>query len=302
MVNRAAVTSSAPKASQDLLGRTYLDFVHPETGRSRPPRVTRIFEIAADPDSATKHGRGPAYRPREHRMVTLRGDAIEVESTGVAFPYKGEFYIQGIFRDITARRQAEDKLRETEKKYRELAESLPQVIFEIDSKGNLLYLNQKGSDLFGYTPADLADGFNVLDAFVPEDREAIARNIALNLQGHRHLKNEYTAIRKDGTTVPVEISASRVMHEEAPIGIRGVLLDLTPARRAQEERERLESQLQQAQKMEAIGALAGGIAHDFNNILSAIIGYTELAMFNEGAEHCRAELKQALLAANRAAT
>ena len=52
--------------------------------------------------------------------------------------------------------------------------------------------------------------------------------------------------------------------------------------------------------MEAIGSLAGGIAHDFNNILSAIIGYTELAMLNEGAEHCTAELKEALIAANRA--
>jgi PAS domain S-box-containing protein len=299
MVNRAALDLLGAKSEQDLLGRTYLEFVHPGDRPLSASRVKRIFEIAADPGSVTKQD-ADTIRPREHRMVTLRGDAIEVESTGVAFHYKGEFYIQGIFRDITARRQAEDKLRETEKKYRELAESLPQVIFEIDSKGNLLYLNQKGSDLFGYTPADLADGFNVLDAFVLEDREAIARNIALNLQGHRHLKNEYTAIRKDGTTVPVEISASRVMHEEAPIGIRGVLLDLTPARRAHEERERLESQLQQAQKMEAIGALAGGIAHDFNNILSAIIGYTELAMFNEGAEHCRAELKQALLAANRA--
>ena len=233
-------------------------------------------------------------------MVTLRGDTIDVESTGVAFHYKGDFHIQGIFRDITDRRRAEDKLRETEKKYRELAESLPQVIFEIDATGNLVYLNQKGYDLFGYTPADLAGGFNVLDGFVPEDRERAARNIAFSLQGQRQGKNEYAIIRKDGTTIPVEIHAERVLHENTATGIRGVLLDLTPNRRAQEERERLEAQLQQAQKMEAIGALAGGIAHDFNNILSAIIGYTELAMLNEGAEHCQAELKQALLAANRA--
>jgi len=64
--------------------------------------------------------------------------------------------------------------------------------------------------------------------------------------------------------------------------------------------KKLESHLQQAQKMEAIGALAGGIAHDFNNILSAIIGYTELAMLNEGASNSENELNQALIAANRA--
>jgi PAS domain S-box-containing protein len=299
MANRAAVNLLAAEREEDLLGKTYLEFVHPEDRPLSAARIKRIFEIAADPDSVTKLD-AATIRPREHRMVTLRGDTIDVESTGVAFHYKGDFHIQGIFRDITDRRRAEDKLRETEKKYRELAESLPQVIFEIDAKGNLVYLNQKGYDLFGYTSADLAGGFNVLDGFVPEDRERAARNIALSLQGHRQGKNEYTVIRKDGATIPVEIHAERVLHENTATGIRGVLLDLTPNRRAQEERERLEAQLQQAQKMEAIGALAGGIAHDFNNILSAIIGYTELAMLNEGAEHCQAELKQALLAANRA--
>jgi PAS domain S-box-containing protein len=299
MANRAAVNLLAAEREEDLLGRTYLEFVHPEDRPLSAARIKRIFEIAADPDSVTKQD-AATIRPREHRMVTLRGDTIDVESTGVAFHYKGDFHIQGIFRDITDRRRAEDKLRETEKKYRELAESLPQVIFEIDAQGNLVYLNQKGYDLFGYTPADLAGGFNVIDGFVPEDRESAARNIAFSLQGHRQGKNEYTVMRKDGTTIPVEIHAERVLHENTAIGIRGVLLDLTPNRRAQEERERLEAQLQQAQKMEAIGALAGGIAHDFNNILSAIIGYTELAMLNEGAEHCQAELKQALLASNRA--
>ena len=299
MANRAAMNLLAAEREEDLLGRTYLEFVHPEDRPLSAARIKRIFEIAADPDSVTKLD-AATIRPREHRMVTLRGDTIDAESTGVAFHYKGGFHIQGIFRDITDRRRAEDKLRETEKKYRELAESLPQVIFEIDATGNLVYLNQKGYDLFGYTPADLEGGFNVLDGFVPEDRERAARNIALSLQGQRQGKNEYTVIRKDGTTIPVEIHAERVLHENTATGIRGVLLDLTPNRRAQEERERLEAQLQQAQKMEAIGALAGGIAHDFNNILSAIIGYTELAMLNEGAEHCQAELKQALLAANRA--
>jgi PAS domain S-box-containing protein len=299
MVNKAAVSLLAAASEADLLGKTYLELVHPEDRPLSASRVKRIFEIAADPGSVTQQDTA-TIRPREHRMVTLRGDAIEVESTGVAFHHKGEFFIQGIFRDITDRRRAEEKLRETEKKYRELAESLPQVIFEIDAKGNLLYLNQKGYDLFGYTADDFASGFNVLDAFVSADRERIARDIMLNLQGHRQGKREYTAVKKDGTTIPVGVHADRVLHEQAPAGIRGILIDLTPTRRAQEEREKLEAQLQQAQKMEAIGALAGGIAHDFNNILSAIIGYTELAMLNEGAEHCSAELKQALLAANRA--
>ena len=232
--------------------------------------------------------------------MALDGQVLHVESTGVPIQYKGETQLFGVFRDITERKQVDEKLRETERKYRELAESLPQVIFEVDSKGNLVYLNQTGYALFGYTPEDLAKGFNVLEAFIPEDRERIASDIMLNVQGRKLGRQEYTALKKDGSKFPVGVHANRVMRDHTATGVRGILIDFTPVKLAEEEKKKLEIQLQQAQKMEAIGALAGGIAHDFNNILSAIIGYTELAMLNEGAEHCTTELNEALKAANRA--
>jgi PAS domain S-box-containing protein len=211
-----------------------------------------------------------------------------------------ENVILSITRDITERKRLDEKLIEAERKYRELAESLPQVIFETDAHGNLVYLNSTGYTLFGYTPEDFANGFNVLDAFIPADRERVARDIRINVQGQRLGRQEYTAVKKDGTSFPVGVHAIRVVREQTTTGLRGILIDLTQTKQRENEKRKLEIQLQQAQKMEAIGALAGGIAHDFNNILSAIIGYTELAMLNEGAKHCEAELKQALLAANRA--
>jgi PAS domain S-box-containing protein len=299
MVNKAAVALLAAETAEDLIGRTYLELVHPEDRLLSTRRIDKIFQIAAEMRTP-----GPleaeAIRPREHRMVTLRGDTIDVESTGVAFPYRGALFIQGIFRDITERKQAEERLRETERKYRELAESLPQVIFEIDSKGRLIYLNHTGFELFGYAAADLEKGFNALEAFAPEERERVARDIMTSVGGRRLGRQEYTAVKKDGTPFPVAVHANRVMQDQTVHGIRGILIDLAPIRRVEEEKKRLEIQLQQAQKMEAIGSLAGGIAHDFNNILSAIIGYTELAALNEGAEHYAAELKEVLSAANRA--
>jgi PAS domain S-box-containing protein len=289
----------AVEKPDDLIGRGYLELVHPEDRQLSAQRIEKIFQMAADPHRFNQSDMD-AIRPREHRMTTLTGGVVDVESTGVAFPYKGEIFIQGIFRDITERKQAEEKLRETERKYRELAESLPQVIFEIDSTGKLIYLNHTGLELFGYSPENLANGFNVLEAFVPEDHERIVRDILTSVQGQRLGRQEYTAVKKSGARFPVAVHANRVLADQTATGLRGILIDLTPTRIAEEEKKKLEIQLQQAQKMEAIGALAGGIAHDFNNILSAIIGYTELAMLNEGAEQCAGELKEALAAANRA--
>jgi len=286
--NPAALKLFRVNQPQDVVGKRYLDWVHPE---DRPESVARVRK--------SMNGNWIAP-PREHRLMTLDGQVIHVESTGVPIQYRGQIQHFGMFRDITARKQVEEKLRETEKKYRELAESLPQVIFEVDSRGDLIYLNQTGYELFGYSPEDFATGFNVLEAFIPEDRERLARDILLNIQGQKLGRQEYTAATKDGRQFPVGVHANRVMSGQTATGIRGILIDLTAAKRADEEKRKLQIQLQQAQKMEAIGALAGGIAHDFNNILSAIIGYTELAMLNEGAACCANELREALIAANRA--
>jgi len=235
------------------------------------------------------------------KVITKSGKRIWAEVRGLQQIVEGEkAAVVGTFQDITERVLAEEHIKETEKKYRELAESLPQIIFEVDLNGTLKYVNHTGLQLFGYTQEEVANGFNVMDVFIPEDRERLAANIMGNIQGQLLGRQDYTAVRKDGTTFPVGAHASPVMSGQKATGLRGILIDLTATQQAKEEKKKLEIQLQQAQKMEAIGALAGGIAHDFNNILSAIIGYTELAMLNEGAEHCTSELNESLKAANRA--
>jgi PAS domain S-box-containing protein len=235
------------------------------------------------------------------KVITTTGKRLWAEVRGLQQVVEGEkTSVVGTFQDITERKQVEEHLRETEKKYRELAESLPQVIFEVDLDGTLKYVNQTVYQLFGYTPEEIARGFNVLEAFIPEDRERVALDIMLNIQGQGLGRREYTAVRKDGTRFPAGVHANRILRGQTATGVRGILIDLTKTKRAEEEKKKLEIQLQQAQKMEAIGALAGGIAHDFNNILSAIIGYTELARLNGGVSTIENELNQVLIAANRA--
>jgi PAS domain S-box-containing protein len=169
------------------------------------------------------------------------------------------------------RRQTEKTLRESEKRFRELSDSLPQVVFETDEKGNLTFANKNAFDVFGYTRDDFDKGINVLQTLVPMDHNRALENIQSVMSGKILGTLEYTALKKDGSTFPVAIHSNPIFRDNKTVGLRGILIDLT-------EKKKLEAQLQQAHKMESIGTLAGGIAHDFNNIIGIIVGNTELAI------------------------
>lgn len=273
---------------EEMIGQSADSFIFDEDFQDHNEKMKR-----------RQRGESAAY---ERRLLCKDGKGVwTIVSASPIMNPEGQFVgAFGMFTDITERKQVEKNLKETEKKYRELAESLPQVIFEVDSNGNLIYLNLTGHELFGYTPEDFAKGFNVLEAFIPEDRERIALDIMLNIQGQRLGRQDYTALRKDGTRFPAGVHADRVMSGQTATGIRGILIDLTETQKAEEEKKKLETQLRQAQKMEAIGSLAGGIAHDFNNILSVIIGNTELLEMSDVSSDAKDGLHQIFTASQRA--
>lgn len=179
--------------------------------------------------------------------------------------------------DITPLKAAETALRESEKKYKDLVNSLPQVVFEADGNGMITFANRNAVDLFGYTKDDLDQGLSLFQMLIPDHRDRAKIDIQKVMQNQKLDNVEYTAQKKDGRTFPVLVNVNAILQGNHPVGLRGILFDISDRKQAEKEKKSLEVQLRQAQKMEAIGTLAGGIAHDFNNILSIILGNTELA-------------------------
>ncbi len=139
------------------------------------------------------------------------------------------------FQDISKRKRAEEKLRQSEDQFREFAKILPGLVYEIDDKGKLNFLNNLAFELTGYTEEDIQKGMSGLDILVPEDRDRARENIKKILNGADILKNEYTVLRKDGKTFPVIEQAVPVKKHGRVIGQRGVVLDERERKRMQEE-------------------------------------------------------------------
>ena len=191
-----------------------------------------------------------------------------------------EVWVGGAAVDVTARREAEELLAASEERFRTLVESSPVAILKVGSSGRIDFANRKSLDLFGYTQDELL-GLPV-ETLVPEAQRHSHRQLREEFQQHPVARavgmgRELFARRKDGGLVPVEIGLTPVPEGNKGGFILATITDITERKFAEVERNNLESQLRQSQKMEAIGTLAGGIAHDFNNILSAIMGNTELA-------------------------
>ena len=180
--------------------------------------------------------------------------------------------------EIEDRIEAEKALRESEFKYRELANSLPQIVFETDAQGLITFANRNTYELLGYSENEFQNGLSAFQILTAEQGSLAHDRLQDVLGGQRLDGEEYVVHTKEGSTFPVSIHATPVEHNEKCIGMRGIIIDLTDQKRTQEEQKKLQAQLQRAQKMEILGIMAGGVAHDLNNILSGIVSYPDLLL------------------------
>jgi len=272
-------------ASDEVLGRRFTEFIRADYR----PRILQHYS------QQTKQGVLSSYV--EFPAVTRSGGEVWLgQNAWLVFDAKDQYSgMQAVARDITERHRAEDALRAAEAKYRGLVEQSLVGVYILQND-RLVYVNPKGADILGYTQQELLDlpwAFAVLHE---QDRALVIDQLArLDGADRANLQLTLRGLRKDGVVVQVEAFCS-VTESGGQAAIFATAIDVS-------ERVKLEDQLRQAQKMEAVGRLAGGIAHDFNNLLTAIRGNAEL--MSHRVKHdpaMSAEVNEILHAADRAAS
>ncbi|WP_048198783.1 PAS domain S-box protein [Methanocella arvoryzae] len=171
--------------------------------------------------------------------------------------------------DVTQSTRAEEA--RSKKRYEELADLLPQIVFEMDLLGNLTYVNRSAYEVMGYTIEDFHRGLNVLQMIVPEEREMARRNISCVLNGEKS-GAEYTFQRKDGSRIPVIVHSSVILRDGKPAGLRGFIVDITGQKISEDRMRRLSAAIEQSPSSVMIFDMEGTIVY-VNPYFSRITGY-----------------------------
>ena len=171
--------------------------------------------------------------------------------------------------DITERKRAEEALRESEARYREILENVLVGVYQVTLDGKFIFANQKMIRMFGYSSYEELEAIgSIAELYArPEERPEVVDEII----SKGFINEEFEFKHKDGQSIWVKLHTRKATNKEGAIILEGLMEDVTEIRK-------MEAQLQQSQKMEAIGTLTGGIAHDYNNLMSIIMGNLSMAM------------------------
>ncbi|MBW2490820.1 MAG: PAS domain S-box protein [Deltaproteobacteria bacterium] len=216
---------------------------------------------------------------REFRIRSKTGKTHWMQERGqIICDDAGEIeYVSGVFFDITDHKHAEEVLRQSETRLKAVFEANPDPVVVYDTNGHPQYLNPEFINVFGWTLEDLK-GKRI--PFVPDDQKEItAAKIKELYDFQKPVRFETTRLTKDGQFLDIFISAAIIKDPESEAS--GMVVNLTDIT----EKKRLETRLQGAQRMEAIGTLSRGIAHDFNNLLMGIQGNASLLLLSKDAAH-----------------
>jgi PAS domain S-box-containing protein len=168
----------------------------------------------------------------EFRAVRKDGSIIWLEALSSKVEFQGQVALQGLFLDITESKKDRDILRESERRYRELANSLPESVFEADLSGKITFISQRAFEISGFSQEEFERGMNMLSFVVPQDQERAKENIRKALSGAKREDHEYTLYKKNGATHPAIVKTAPIISENKVTGLRGLVIDITDQKKA----------------------------------------------------------------------
>jgi PAS domain S-box-containing protein len=220
--NSASATLIGAASPAELVGKPVIQFVHPDYRLLALERIQRSL------------GEGVPAEIVEERFLRLDGTPIDVQVSASPFFYSGEPAMMTVFRNITERKRAEEELKASEKKYRELYDFLPIPVYEMDLEANITAANRAIFETFRGTENDFKKGFNAWKLLSPEDVKRSADNIQRLLKGEKVEGTEYNFARLDGSVFPAIVISSVIYGHDRPTGLRGAIIDITERKGAEE--------------------------------------------------------------------
>jgi len=252
--------------AEELIGKPILEFIAPEAQADIIERLQR--RAAGNPISNT------------YETIGLRRDGrrLELDVTVTSYPEKEVPQTVVLMRDVGERNENLRRLAASEHRFRTLTERSVDVVTLVDRHGLVVYHSPSYERVMGHKPSE-RQGQSMLD-FVHEDDRAAVRDRFARLLAEGGASEAITVRSRDasGTWRWLELTAAAHFDDPAVAGLVINFRDVSERVRAEEERQKLERQMQHVQKLESLGVLAGGIAHDFNNILMSVLGHATLAL------------------------
>ena len=262
-INAAGAKLAGAYSPEDLIGKPYLDFVHPDFREAVRARVEKALE-------------GEHAELFEEKLLRLDGSTVDVEATAMPSMYKGKPAVQSIIRDITERKQAEEALKESEERYRAVMEQSTEAIwlFDPDSK-EVLESNTAFQELLGYTAEELC-GMTNYD-FVAHSKEDIDAAVRQKVRDGEDLPSERKYRRKDGTLLDVEVNGTVISYGDKEV-VCSVARDLTERKETEEALKESEERFRTAFENAPIGVALVDLSRRYlrvNYALCEMLGYSE---------------------------